>query len=247
VAQRLQLTIQALEARLHRARKHLRHILNGPLREEAQELGLALDAEELAGWRETRLWCQSCGQRHFFGTFERLSEGNIDFRLRCPGCQYHVNSWGHVPLEGLSSFRPAYKRVMQVISAYFLSGLASGWVTCTKCGAAQPLRITGPEKLAAFQEPEEESSRQAGLYVVTACQACGRHHADSAVSPLLWPHPAVQQFLATYPRAIAEPEMLCAYHGQPAIRVRWTAIASATRLTLFAHPQTLRVLMTMRD
>ena len=43
VASRLGLTINALDVRLHRARKHLRHTLNGELRTEAEAFGIALD------------------------------------------------------------------------------------------------------------------------------------------------------------------------------------------------------------
>src|SRR5690349_17842070 len=62
-ALRLGLTISALEARLHRARRQLRQILAGALRADAQAFGLALDAEMGAGWRETRLHCHTCGRR----------------------------------------------------------------------------------------------------------------------------------------------------------------------------------------
>jgi hypothetical protein len=136
---------------------------------------------------------------------------------------------------------------MQATSTYFLSGLASGWTPCPTCGTPQPLHIVAPETLAAIQESAEEGTYQAGLFVITACRACGRHHADSDVSTVLWTHPVVQRFLAVYPRAIAEPATFGAYQSQLAIRVRWIAIVSAAQLTLFAHPQTLQVLASFRS
>ncbi len=42
-AARLGFSVSALEARLHRGRHQLRQALNGPLRAEAEVLGLALD------------------------------------------------------------------------------------------------------------------------------------------------------------------------------------------------------------
>ncbi len=46
---RLGLSLSALEARLHRARRQLRALFNGPLRGEAEAFGLALDDESAAG------------------------------------------------------------------------------------------------------------------------------------------------------------------------------------------------------
>jgi RNA polymerase sigma-70 factor (ECF subfamily) len=54
VAQCLELTIGALELRLHRARQQLRQILNGPLRPEAQYFGVVLDPEEAQNWQVMR-------------------------------------------------------------------------------------------------------------------------------------------------------------------------------------------------
>jgi len=72
-ALRLGLTISALEARLHRARRQLRQILAGALRADAQAFGLALDAEMGAGWRETRLHCHTCGRRRRSTAWMRAS------------------------------------------------------------------------------------------------------------------------------------------------------------------------------
>jgi len=49
---RLGLSLSALEARLHRARRQLRALFNGPLRPEAEALGLALDDASEQGWRD---------------------------------------------------------------------------------------------------------------------------------------------------------------------------------------------------
>src|SRR5579884_1526873 len=49
-AGQLELTIGALELRLHRARKQLRQVLNGELQADAESLGLTLDPMEVRGW-----------------------------------------------------------------------------------------------------------------------------------------------------------------------------------------------------
>ncbi len=247
-AQQLGLTTAALEARLHRARRQLRQVLSGELRAQAEGFGLTLNADDearAAGWSETRLWCLSCGQHRLRGAFEPMAAGQVNLHLRCPGCAHEVNSYGHVPLQGMRAFRPAYKRVMHYARSYFLPGLTNGWLACEACGTPQPLRLVGAdEALGALRDHHQQ---RPGLLVVTQCQACRGHHADIAVAALLWTQPAVQRFLDAHPRAITEPETLVAYLGQPAIRIRLTAISSAARLTLLAHPQTLQVLTTFQE
>ena len=63
VAARLGLTLNALDLRLSRARKQLREILGGPLRERAVEFGLALAPADEQGWRDSRQWRHFCGGR----------------------------------------------------------------------------------------------------------------------------------------------------------------------------------------
>ncbi len=61
VAERLSLSLGALELKLHRARQKLSQIFHGQLREDAQAFGLNLSVEESMGWQETRQWCFFCG------------------------------------------------------------------------------------------------------------------------------------------------------------------------------------------
>jgi RNA polymerase sigma factor (sigma-70 family) len=247
-AQQLGVTIAALEARLHRARRQLRQVLRGELRAQAVAVGLTLDAggETTARWRDTRLWCPSCARHRFRGAFEPLPAGQINLHLRCPGCAHEINSWGHVPLVGMQSFRPAYKRVMQLIHTYFLPGLLSGRLACEKCGSLQPLDLVRADELPSVGGGSHDHHDQSGLLLVTRCPACGWHHGEIAVAALLWTQPSVQRFLDAHPRSITEPETLVEYRGQIAIRVRMTDISSAAQLTLMAHPQTLRVLAALQ-
>ncbi|HEX6818913.1 MAG TPA: RNA polymerase sigma factor [Ktedonobacterales bacterium] len=247
VARRLGLTIAALEARLHRARRQLRQVLSGELRAEAEAFGLALVAGNetaAAVWRDTRMWCPACAQHRLRGAFEPLPSGKVNLHLRCPGCAHEVNSYGHVPLAGMRTFRPAYKRVIQYTHAYFLPGLASGRLACEACGSLQPLCLARADELLDAQTMQRDHRQRSGLLLVTQCQACRRHHAEIAVASLLWAQPLVQRFLGAHPRSITEPEALVEYQGTPAIHIRITAVSSAARLTLVVHPQTLRVLAT---
>jgi RNA polymerase sigma-70 factor (ECF subfamily) len=237
VALRLGLTIRALESRLLRARKRLRQVLAEELRAEAETFGLAPDDGASQGWRETRLWCWSCGRRRMQGIFETLPGNQVALAMRCPGCLRHFSSRGVVPLAGIRSFRPAYKRLVRHLSTYLARGVTSGWQACMFCGARQPVRIVGPEQLG------DRRGRWPGLLVRIQCAACGEH-VDSTASSLLWSHGEPQRFMARYPRWIQQPETLDDYLGAPAIRLHLSAVSSTAQLTMLAHARTLQVLAT---
>src|SRR5437764_884817 len=111
---------------LQRGRRDLRQILSGPLRNEAEAFGFALDEALAEGWQETRLWCPLCARCRLQGcfvTFEGGEEGQKgpNLHLRCPDCsrrygQDTIRSMGLVSLAGLRSFTPACKRTMQVLT-----------------------------------------------------------------------------------------------------------------------------------
>ncbi|WP_220196911.1 RNA polymerase sigma factor [Ktedonospora formicarum] len=78
VALQLGMTINALEVRLHRARRQLQGVLNGELRNDAQAFGLPLSSDSLVqGWRETSIWCYICGRRRLQGLFEEQTGGKL--------------------------------------------------------------------------------------------------------------------------------------------------------------------------
>src|SRR5258706_217108 len=144
VALQLGLTIGALELRLHRARKQLRQVLGGALRADAESFGLALDPVQVQGWRETRQWCWLCGKHRMMGIFETLPNGRVALRLRCPAFfnRYGydvINSHGLVSMAGLSSFRPALKRLYQKIGERFWIPLTKG--ICIQCHGSALISI----------------------------------------------------------------------------------------------------------
>jgi hypothetical protein len=107
---------------LRRARRQLRQVLNGELRQAAEALDVPLDGDSLWGWRETREWCNECGHHRLRGIFDRRPNDHILLRMHCPVCsQKHgldmMNSKGNVPLENVRSFRPALKRTVRVMVA----------------------------------------------------------------------------------------------------------------------------------
>ncbi len=255
---RLGLSLSALEARLHRARRQLRALFNGPLRREAEAFGLALDDASAQEWHETRLWCPACGRQRLAGMFIAQPDGGLNLHMRCPTCEQDsglcdidsssVHSKGLIQLDGLQSFRPAWKRTMQGTAQRFTQALQSGAYRCPFCGAPALLRLvdkvqapTGvdlPGSLARHpyrfwvwwrcQQPRDGSDGHSGLF--------------AASDLVYWSCAESQRFMRDHPHYLSEPELLVEFAGQPALRLQLADTTSAARLTLLADRQTLRVL-----
>ncbi len=239
-ALRLGLTISALEARLHRARRQLRQVLSSDLRAEAEAFGLMLDPALAEGWRESREWCMFCGSHRLYGTFEPMPDGRVDLRMRCPACSRRygtfINGGGITNQAVLRSFRPALKRLYQDATRYFSAALRNdGRQTCIDCCQA-PVRVT-------VSHPDEVALPipYPPLYMlISECPRCGPGF--SVVMAAAMVHPEVQQFIARHPRWIVEPDRLTSYAGQPAIQHGLVDVSSASRLNVFVSPETLQVL-----
>lgn len=244
VADRLGLTLSALESRLHRARAQLRAVLGDALRDDARAYGLLLDRDGdrdvPPGWRESRIWCNACGRHRLRGAFVPLPSGGVDLRMRCPGCGFEVNSGGTVPLEGIRSFRPALTRMMRYAVPYLTSGLAAGRQPCPVCGSPRRMWLAGPDDTLAV------SWRWRGLVVALCCPRCDVT-VNASVASAFWFHPVMRAFMDAHPRAVAEPETFAKYQGREAVCVRLSDIASAARLTLLADRRTLDALATLRE
>jgi RNA polymerase sigma-70 factor (ECF subfamily) len=241
----LGISVGVLEARLHRARKRLREVFTGPLRDEAAAFGL-LPADTNA-WQETRIWCHHCGQRRLLGIFATLPDGRRELRLRCPACSpLHgrdiIRSKGIAPLDGLRAFRPALTRTLHALADRTAHGLATGWDTCLHCGHPVRRRVVMPDEFPASLHPAIQRH-----WVVAACEhpGCIGLGAWPAIEPAIWFHPAAQHFMAQHPRWITAPEDETAWHGLAAIRFRLVDFASAARLTFIADAHTLRILATL--
>jgi RNA polymerase sigma-70 factor (ECF subfamily) len=239
VAERLGLTINALEVRLHRARHQLRQVLNSELRADAEEFGLTLDKEAASGWRETRIWCMFCGLHHLQGLFLPLPDGRIDLHMRCPGCNREwIKTGGMHELQGLKSFRPAWNRSQQIAIQHWSSHNARQ--TCFYCKAPVQGQLIGPGVLLPWMSPWQ------GLRLLMVCPACDSYN-STYIGGLVWFHPLAQRFMTQHPRWINEPEIFVEYAGQPALRVRLTDIMSAARLTLLLHSETFQILTTFEE
>ena len=251
---RLGLSLSALEARLHRARRQLRTIFNGPLRGEAEAFGLALDDTFAEGWRETRLWCALCGRR-LAGMFIAQPDGGANLHMRCADCEQRyglcdsdggsVHSKGLVPLAGLQSFRPAWKRTMQATARRFTEALQreSGGYRCEFCDAPATLHLIDKAQLDVA--PDGIARHPYQFWAWWQCQrdTTDDHNGYFAASDLVyWASPAAQRFMRDHPRWMSAPELLVEHAGRPALRLQMGDATGAARLTLLADRQTLATL-----
>ncbi|HEY7125017.1 MAG TPA: sigma-70 family RNA polymerase sigma factor [Ktedonobacterales bacterium] len=245
VATHLGLSMSALEARLHRARGQMRQLLNGPLRAEAEAFGMALDEDPAFSPRETRLWCNLCGQRRLRGSFVQQPDGSVNLHLDCPDCMARygigqVHSKGIVQLDGIRSFRPAWKRTMQTVTHLARKGLTQGWHPCPTCGTPASVRVVNRHAEGVLKGPYQ-------FWVDWHCPQCtgdtcpapGTVSADDVV---YWSHPTLRQFILQHARWVSEPDRAVEFGGHPAIQFHLVDVSSRTGLTILAHQQTLDVL-----
>jgi hypothetical protein len=241
-AQQLGLTLGALEVRLHRARRQLRRLLNGELREMATALGILLDRDELAGWRETREWCHLCGRQQMRAFFEAQPDGRISFRLRCPTCspKYDIDihsSFGIVPLDGLRSIRPALKHTILHINTSYAAVLASEQRACLVCGRPQ-MRVLSIEETehAPHHHPSWQFQRP----------HCGFSHAVWAGGVVALANPSLipqaERFIQAHPRWIMLPPRPGEYAGTPATIHRIGDALSTEQFSMVVEAHGLRLL-----
>jgi RNA polymerase sigma factor (sigma-70 family) len=261
VEARLGIASGALDTRLHRARRQLYQIFNGPLREEAEGFGLALNETLAEGWQETRLWCPLCARHRLQGCFMHSeAEEGPNLHLRCPECsrryeQDTVHSMGLVSLADLHTFRPAWKRTMQALTDHTLQALSQGQYPCWCCGKPAIMQVKGGASDAAGPVGpgnNEISSDNSGanpypFWIHLYCTHCGEDTAMNGCIPSIdqlvyWSHPLTRQFLLQHPRWSSTPGKLVEYAGEPTIHFQLADLESSRSLNILARRQTLQPL-----
>ncbi len=244
VAQRLDMSLGALELKLHRARSQLHQILHGALREDAKAAGLLLDEEESMGWQETRQWCFLCGKRRLRGIVEHQPGGSAAIRLRCPECspRYDIdfaNTANSPGLGPIRSFRPAVKRWMQAGAEFYQTCLNQQ--RCPVCQSTVQIQIVDRSTLVPPYSLYDVLPLE--IYARVDCPSCGTGFCEAYIPVLL--HAAIRDFLLR-PRVLYEPATCAACEGQDAIRFRLVDLSSTETLTIMAHPQTLQLITATR-
>ncbi len=244
-ARRLGMTINALEVRLHRARKQLRDVLSGELRAEALALGWAPDDEpaELATWQETRIWCPYCGAGRLRGRFVLPPHDGAGLFLLCPQCG-RSSANAHIadlpPLATLMSevkgFKSACSRLMTWVHGFYVPSYASRQVFCPKCGAPTPVRI---------DEPCERPDGHWDDYTISAkCHRCNGDRPMEFAPGLALCHPVGRRFWRDQARIRIQSTHEMDYAGRPALRITYESVTSCASLVLILARDSFEVLDT---
>lgn len=253
VAGRLDMSLGALELKLHRARRQLHQVLHGELRDDAQAFGLLRDCDEAMGWQETRQWCMGCGKRRLRVTFERQSSGVLAFRLRCPDCspQYDddmintdqlrrvgaLRSFHHS--GALRSFRPLFKRIL--LDGADFSRTIFDQRQCTICHSNVQIDIIDRNTLESMYTGSDAWPQS--IYVRVTCPHCEPYVCEFFTVLLM--NQDVYTFLLARSHVLSTPTVMDTYAGQDAFRSRLLDLKSGERLTIMTHLQTLQTMTTV--
>jgi RNA polymerase sigma-70 factor (ECF subfamily) len=161
IAARLGVSEDAVSMRLSRGKLVLRAALATQLRDEASAYGLVVAEDE---WRETRVWCSSCGERKL-----QLRRDDTVVAFRCPGCgpnsratEVSLENRFFVDLVG-DLIRPS--AILARTSKWSRRYFAQLDRSCTGCGRSVQIR-----RYVRDDVPRGQVSRH-GLFA--ECDACG--------------------------------------------------------------------------
>ncbi|HEX9037897.1 MAG TPA: sigma-70 family RNA polymerase sigma factor [Ktedonobacterales bacterium] len=246
IAERLDMTLGALELRLHRARARLRQVLSGELRADAQSFGLLVDQDVALGWQEVRRWCPLCGQRRLRAALEPQAPGEVALRLRCPDCsaRYGLDLSGSgdiISFAGMRSLLPAVKHGMRAAFTLFSGAVRDR--TCGVCGSPVTVRLVGPHTSGVLSGAAPQPLIPEHSLLVVDCPRCGQAASDLLMGLLA--EPDARAFFLERSRVVGEPEVLTSFGGQDAIRARLVDLATGERLTILVHPQTVAIMATL--
>lgn len=244
VAARLGIAPGALDTRLSRARRRLLETLNGPLRGQAATLGLPLDDTREDGWLETHVWCPLCANRRMQGMFMagEGADGGPNLHLRCPDCARRwdrdgTHTMGLIPLRGLRSFRPAWKRSMTGLSRYALDALLAGSLPCGRCAGRAVVSVASAA----------ESPSPTPFHIRTHCPRCGKEEDTTGDLPPLdqivyWSHPVTRAFILCHDRVRTVFNAPVERDGALALPLSLSDTSSGDHVTALADLSSLRVL-----
>ncbi len=249
VAGILKVSVPALEARLHRARRQLRAVMEGPLRDDLLAAGLLPVAEDEMGWQTTSMWCYVCGKRRLSGRFETYLNGLPELRLRCPSCSPDANmdiyrTKGMSELIGVKAFRPAFNRSMCVLVEQTQQRIQTGVTQCISCGATVRTCIASPEVMP-LDFPHLQHFWSIAPCTCPGCWGLGMSW--TVMEAILWANPAAKRFMRAHPRWIGLPDLATEWQGRAALRFQLADTVSDARFTAFADARTLEVLDTFEE
>lgn len=227
LARRLDLSQGAVAVRIHRGKLTLRRVL------ASGELDGGRTAD---GWQETRIWCPHCGRRRLWG---RFGPWNTTFSLRCPECHpnrdIHLLHGEHTvdELAGITTYKPAFSRVMAWTIDFYRPGLSTGRVICHRCGRPAVLHRHLPVELPLPWRDE---------YGVHFRCPCHETAFDAALSALTLWLPAGRRFWREHPRIRRLPDREIEADGRPAILSSFESVTDSARFDVVSTRDSFELL-----
>lgn len=230
LAARFDLAPGTVAVRLHRGRLALRRALLDNFPEQAAAYGFVPTPQDR--WQRTHLWCFRCGKHRLLGQHDR-EQGVL--RFRCPEpCTFVGTDLTHSQLPFLrqvKAYKPAFKRVLQDIHAYYLQNAEPGTVPCRRCGRRLPLQVGTPPHLPLHTDA-----------IYAWCEHCRLGPGAESWFSLAQSVPAVLAFWQAHPRMRALPVRLLEQAGCPALATGFESVTDAARIEVFFARHTFQVI-----
>lgn len=248
IAARMGLSTGAVEVRLHRARRELRRVLSGALRDEAAAFDIQVPPEIATeredGRRETRIWCPLCGERHLEAEINRLTG---EAHYWCASCGHFAGGICPPSLMRGASYRPLLKRMLAVLAEFYTQGLATGQAMCD-CGTIARIEPRVPDEL------KEQCRERIGAWIADGeplalharCLRCGLIEVND-LGRLTVDRLETQRFWSAHPRMRVLPARNVEAGGVPAVVIGVESRTDGARLDLVWARETLEVLSVYGD
>lgn len=228
VARRFGITTGAVEARLHRGRLALRRVLTTDLLDDAIAHGLIVP--DHLSWRQTQIWCPTCGEHKLIGRF--TSAG--DLQLDCPKCvegtpspmvRAPFSEFSDV-LGGVKGFKPACSRVLSWLHTTYREGSEGQLSTCVWCGAEASIQSVSEGN--AIQGVDLNRQGYPELWAV--CSRCGRMSTVAGLPGVALGSPEGHSFWRIHGRIRVLPGREAEVEGSPTTVVGFESVASNSNI-----------------
>lgn len=239
IAERLNLTEDALAQRLYRAKLALRRVMENELNTEASAYGLVDPRradEDGPIVQETRIWCPMCN-KHRLSKYYDPSNNFTGFT--CPTCWDLVSLPQSQVRVGLRSPKSVLNRQLAHIGECYWQAINGSASNCPACGRPAIVRIVAPHDIPEAFSAIHGRRPSHGLYV--RCDYC-KHESLNLLPHLTIDVPEAQQFWRAHPRMHWLPENAIDYAGQPALRCGFQSASDVARLDIVYQRETLRIL-----
>lgn len=214
VAQYLGISEGAVAVRLYRGKLELRTRLAAEERGETSS----------HSWQQTTMWCPGCGQHRYEG---KLDAQTGELFLRCPSCSPTPSfiAWEHREtgdtdiIRGISTFKPAFNRVLNWTYKCLTSPLTEGNLRCTYCNQEVIPQLNMPDTFS--RSPLDYP----GMHYV--CQNCQNLN-YCALSGMALAIPQFQMFWKTHQRIRQLPVQYVDHQGQNTVIIAAQSVCQPT-------------------